>query len=339
LTRRADDDATVTMSADRRNWKPLAPVLKDAVAAFTQWSDSYLRAAETRNQVTAPLYHYTDAAGLEGIVKNQQLWFTSYTHLNDPSEITYGMRIAKELLSEIGQASDPRIGMFCNMVNDLFTHENMRGAFGFFIASFSMESDDLGQWRAYGDNGRGFALGLAPYLFAVEDKPYRSPHENIFVAPVVYGRQAAREHHTPAIEQAVRVVGDIIEHAPDLMADSNVGMPFFDEMGKMLIASQLIFNSLTIKHEAYQHEREVRLIIIGEHKKLMPYVSTRSRSGDIVPFIKSDMPIQAERSIAEIVVGPAASVGAVDGVCALLTRFNDAPESFVRRSSIPYRAT
>jgi hypothetical protein len=244
-----------------------------------------------------------------------------------------------ELLNEIGQASDRRIEIFCDMVNDLFTHENLRGAFGFFIASFSLERDDLGQWRAYGDNGRGFALGLAPHVFAVEDKPDRKPHENIFIAPVVYGRQAARQHHMPAIEQAVRLVGDTVERAADLMQDSNVGMPFFDEMAKVLIASQLIFNSLTIKHEAYEHEKEVRLIIVGEHKNLTPYVSTRSRRGEIVPFIKSVMPIQARDSIAEIVVGPSAAAGAEDGVCALLKPFNDAPEPIVRRSTIPYRPT
>ena len=33
--------------------------------------------------------------------------------------------------------------------------------FGFFIGSFSRASDDLAQWRAYGDKGRGFAIGLA----------------------------------------------------------------------------------------------------------------------------------------------------------------------------------
>jgi hypothetical protein len=327
----------ITMTADRQYWKPLAPVFNEAVTAFNQWSDKNFQSRDNRNRVTAPLYQYTDAAGLEGIVKDQQMWFTSYTHLNDPSEIAYGMNIASELLSEIGQASDPRVGLFCNMVNDLFTHENLRGAFGFFIASFSRERDDLGQWRAYGDNGRGFALGLAPHLFAITDKHDRKPHENIFVAPVVYGREAARQHHMPAIEQALRIVGSAIESAADIMDDRNVGMPFFDEMGKALIASQLIFNSLTIKHEAYKHEQEVRLIIVGEHKYLMPYIATRSRRGDIVPFIKSDMTIHEKGSIDEIVVGPAAAPCAEDGVCALLRPFNNAADSIVRRSTIPYR--
>jgi hypothetical protein len=123
------------------------------------------------------------------------------------------------------------------------------------------------------------------------------------------------------------------------MRESNVGMPFFDEMAKALIASQLIFNSLTIKHEAYQQEQEVRLIIVGQHKNLALYISTRTRRGDIVPFIKSDMPVQANGSIVEIVVGPAASRWTEDGVHALLKPFNDASASVVRRSTIPYRVS
>ena len=326
------------MSADRRNWKPLPPPLKAAVAAFDHWTNAFLSARDARDQIVTPLYHYTDAAGLEGIVKTQQVWSTDFTHLNDPSELTYGMAIASELLSEIGQASDSRTRIFCDMVNDLFTHKNMRGAFGFFVSSFSQERDDLGQWRAYGDNGRGFALGLSPQVFRIEQKADRKPHENVFVVPVVYDRHAARRHHMPAIEQAVRIVGKTVEQASDLMQDSNVGMPFLDEMAKALIAAQLIINSLTIKHEAYQHEREVRLIILGEQTNLAPYISTRAGRSEIVPFIKSDMPVQAKDNVAEIVIGPAASAGAEDWVQALLEPFHDVPASILHRSTIPYRA-
>jgi len=291
------------------------------------------------NTITAPLYHYTNAAGLEGIINNQQIWFTSYTHLNDPSELTFGMSVALDLLTEIGARSDGRIKIFCNMVTDLFTHENMRSAFEFFIASFSKDGDDLGQWRAYGDNGRGFALGLAPRMFAVEDKPNRQPHENVFVAPVVYGEQAGRQYHMPGITKAIEIVGETVVRAGDLMQDINVGMPFLDEMAKALIASQMIFTSLTTKHEGYRHEQEVRLIILGQDKNLKPHVSTRARGSEIVPFVKSDMPIQSKDSIAEIVIGPAAADTADEFVSNLLKPFHPDPQSVIRHSVIPYRAS
>ena len=224
------------------------------------------------------------------------------------------------------------------MVADLFSTDNMRNTFGFYVSSFSWDGDDLRQWQVYAANGRGFALGLAPQLFAVEDKPDRKPCENIFVAPVHYGDEAGRLHHLPAIESATRIVSDTANRKAKLMRDINKGMPFFEEMGKALIASELLLNSLTVKHGAYAHEREVRQFILGEITKLAPYVSTRSRGMDAVPFIKGNMQVQQPGGIAEIVVGPSAPPDAEDFACSLLSPFHSDPRCIVRRSTIPYRA-
>ena len=59
------------MSANlEHDGKPLPLILQSAVTAFDDWCKAYLSAADARDKVTTPLYHYTDAAGLEGIVKN-----------------------------------------------------------------------------------------------------------------------------------------------------------------------------------------------------------------------------------------------------------------------------
>jgi hypothetical protein len=298
-----------------------------------------LLSAEARNTVTAPLYHYTDARGLQGIIGAQQIWFTHYRHLNDPSELEFGMSIARKVLTEFGESNGHKVKIFCDMVTDLFSTDNVQSVLEFYVGSFSQERDDLRQWQVYAENGRGFALGLAPHLFAVvEKKPDQKPHENVFVAQVHYGEDAGRLHHLPAIQSAGGIIAETVERKAKVMRDVNKGMPFFDEMGKRLIAAELLVNSLTLKHGAYGHEREVRLFIAGQITKLAPYVSTRTRGSETVPFIKSDMPIQKPGSIAEIVVGPSASADAEDFACALLRPFHDNPESIVRRSAVPYRA-
>jgi hypothetical protein len=63
--------------------------------------------------------------------------------------------------------------------------------------------------------------------------------------------------------------------------------------------------------------------------------SARARRGDIVPFIKSDMPVQAKGSIIEIVGGPSVATGAEDGVYALLKPFHDGPNAIVRPGERP----
>jgi len=315
----------------------LHPALLGHINEFKAWSDGQLAAMEALNKVSVPLYHYTDAAGLEGIVKNQHIWFTHYLHLNDPSELTYGMSIASKVLKEISQRGDVRIEFFCKMLDDLFTHKNMESAFGFYIASFSRAPNDLGQWRAYGADGKGFALGLAPHLFHVVDKTDRKPHENVFFSPVVYGEQAGRARQQAAIEKCTSIVAATADRAADLMRDRTIGLPFLKAMATELMASQMIWNSLTIKHEAYAHEEEVRLVIVGGVEALQPYVSTRARGSEIVPFIKSDMAIQDKDSIVEVVVGPSAPPTAEDGLKALLRPFHGDPDAIINRSDIPYR--
>jgi hypothetical protein len=50
------------------------------------------------SEVHKYLYHYTDVAGVCGILQNQSLWATHYQNLNDESEITL---FVKEVLPKI----------------------------------------------------------------------------------------------------------------------------------------------------------------------------------------------------------------------------------------------
>jgi hypothetical protein len=294
-----------------------------------------LRNFEVRNAIKAPLYHYTDRGGFEGIINSGQFWFTHYQHQHDDTEIQFGMGLAKAVLAEQG-AQAPKIKIFCDMVIDLFSAKNLDSTFEFYIASFSRDRDALLQWQRYGQAGRGFAIGLAPRLFAIEDKLNRKPHENIFVSPVSYGDAAARIVHRPAIENAISIVAETVERKVKAMSDINRGMPFLDEMAKNLIASELILNSLIVKESKWSLENEVRLFILGESANLAPCVSTRRRNTETVPFTKSDMPLRELGSIAEIILGPAAPSDAEDFVCALLEPFHGDPRSIIHRSTIAY---
>lgn len=322
---------------DPSRWKPLSPAFTAALRAYDRASRVRLRNVDVRNAITAPLYHYTNWGGLEGIINGQQFWFTHYQHLNDDTEIQFGMDVAKAILAELGTRM-PKVKIFCDMVIDLFSAENMNTAFAFYIASFSRNQDDLHQWQKYGQDGQGFAIGLTPRLFAIENKPNRKPHENIFVSPVSYGDAAARVLHLPAIESAVRIVAETVERKAKAMNDINKGLPFFREMATKLLARELILSSLIVKHSDWSPEQEVRLFILGEGANLAPYVSMRSRGMETVPFIKSDMPLRQPGSITEIVIGPAAPSDAEDFACSLLAPFHTDPRSIIRRSIISYHA-
>jgi hypothetical protein len=68
-----------------------------------------------------------------------------------------------------------------------------------------------------------------------------------------------------------------------------------------------------------------RIIILGMRDRLMPYITTRLRGSEIVPYIVHHSPIREPHNIAEIVVGPAAAADAERSVRTLLDSFGVDP--------------
>ena len=320
---------------DPSRWKLLSPAFSRALREYDQAGCVRLRNAQVRNAVITPLYHYSDRRGFEGIINARQFWLTDYRHLNDDTEIRFGIDVAKVLLSECGMRGS-KVKIFCDLTIDLLSAANLDTALGFYIASFSCKRDDKLQWKKYGQDGHGFAIGLAPKLFTIDDNPNRKPHENIFVSPISYGVSACRVLHLPAIVSSVRIVADIIKRKAKAMADINKGMPFFREMANTLLARELILNCLLVKNSAWAPEHEVRLFVPGQVANLAPHVSTRSRGTETVtvPFIKIDMLLEQPGAIVEILIGPAASSDAEDFACSLIAPFHSNPRSIIRRSSL-----
>ncbi|MHB1856482.1 MAG: DUF2971 domain-containing protein, partial [Acidobacteriaceae bacterium] len=106
------------------------------------------------------LYHYTNDIGLRGILDSGKLWFTSVAFLNDPSELRHGVSLAMDLLdNETAQLCDAQ-RQFAQGFRSLMPEVVQRIKKLAFVCSFSQCGDDLGQWRAYADDGRGYALGF-----------------------------------------------------------------------------------------------------------------------------------------------------------------------------------
>ena len=189
------------------------------------------------------------------------------------------------------------------------------------------------------NDGRGFTIGFSPRMFSVVDQA-RSDRLPEFVGPVRYAGDELRASYQTPVHQAASIFFDTINANADLMADKAIGFPFMQELARELIASPLIWRALTTKHPAYEHEREVRLVITGTSEHVRPHVTTRLRGrSEIVPYIAQPIPVREPNNILEVIVGPAAVVDAERTVRTLLHSLGvNANEVHVFRSSIPYRA-
>jgi hypothetical protein len=108
----------------------------------------------------ATIYHYTNDVGLKGILESGKIWLSDIFNLNDPSEVRHGFSHVVKILGARA-ANGPKISKLFAKSIDYFAQQGfVQAAAHYFVCSFSSAGDDLGQWRAYADNGRGFALGF-----------------------------------------------------------------------------------------------------------------------------------------------------------------------------------
>lgn len=106
---------------------------------------------------TVPIYHYTSAAGLLGIVDNHSLWATEAFGLNDVSELRHGWRfVNKWLASQVVDEVIEEMQQHVEGDTDRYMSVEV------FMCCASTLPDDASQWRLYADNARGYSIEIDP---------------------------------------------------------------------------------------------------------------------------------------------------------------------------------
>jgi hypothetical protein len=210
----------------------------------------------------------------------------------------------------------------------MIDNNSFTDTFEFYLFSLSRHADDPQQWRDYGDSGCGFAIGFAPTLFApTQNVLNEQANENQHVGRVVYGDEDTAVRHRNAVSEAARIASRVA-WANRPLAGTVKPSDYFSAVAREVIASQLIWNCLTAKHENFSNEREVRHIIMGITSKFdfcRKYFSGRA-------YVDTPLKLKAAGSIMEILVGPRASDDAEAMVKAFL-KANSYPATIgVRRS-------
>jgi hypothetical protein len=130
------------------------------------------------------IYHYCDANALLSILEHKTLRFTHAAYLNDTSEIQHGVGICRQILEKrLKQSpSDPFLAQSIRYLDNAELWQ-------YYVCCFSECRDSLSQWRAYADNGAGFAIGFSvAYLSQDSDSPFECK-----LAKVSYDNSALAE--------------------------------------------------------------------------------------------------------------------------------------------------
>lgn len=133
---------------------------RERVSAAAAQLQEQARAIRTAASPELPkrVYHYTSAPGLLGILDSRKLWASHFHHMNDSEELALGQKVGLELVREhFWEWPDERIRSAVLLAEAVADHREEASVF---LVSFSSEPDSLPQWRTYGAEGTGFALGF-----------------------------------------------------------------------------------------------------------------------------------------------------------------------------------
>lgn len=277
------------------------------------------------------IYHYTDDRGLAGILESGRIRLTEIFGLNDPTELRHGLSPALKLINAARRDDRFEIKQFSENIAAML-HGGIEQVAHFFVCSFSKSGDDLGQWRAYADNGRGFALGFdaAPLeqAFARANIAGASGHMTF---PVTYEEVELRRMHRQIVEKAL----PLISLPRDRVFPTGTIDPYMSEL-LIRICVPIIRAALFFKHSSYKNEQEYRFFQLFRADVDVPDIKHLPRGYRLTRFREFDWRAVAVDSLKRIVVGPAASAKARQFAKECLQRFHSGTVR-IYRSRLPYR--
>jgi hypothetical protein len=313
--------------------------MRTALAAYDRSATKLLQDFLTKLEATTPppmLYHYTNDVGLKGILESGAFWFTDIFGQNDPSELRHGLGIALKALRSRIADDRPEIATFASGLERFDVDAGIEQAGHFFICCFSSDSDDLSQWRAYADNGRGYALGFETALLEdvfCREKGRPIPQHSTF--PVTYD-----DNELARLESDL---ADLVDPLISLPRKVRVGSDALHAyMSNLMVwhAMQVIRGIMFFKHEAYRNEKEYRFQQLFRSDRPAPTLKHRMRSHSLVRYREFDWRTVAGAALKEIVIGPAADEKKAERFARdCLSAFHATGTVTVVKSLIPYRAT
>lgn len=108
----------------------------------------------------ATLFHYTSTAALIPIVQDNELWLSDATFLNDRVEVHHGRRIARDRLVAASAWQIPHEAQA--MMSAALVRFEREPDPTVYVVCFSLEPDDLAQWRGYGQGNAPIAIEFQP---------------------------------------------------------------------------------------------------------------------------------------------------------------------------------
>jgi len=277
------------------------------------------------------VYHYTNRAGLWGILSSGKIWLTDIYGLNDPSEVTHGIKCALKILAIESKKESQAVKDFADNIIATFEREDIKNVAFFSVACFSKTYKDLGQWRAYGDDGNGFAIGfdgkLLENTFGITNGEKLTNRDTF---PITYDDEKLCEIYK-------KIISEVLLQIRKMVKEKDLNNATSIELSKFLTFF-IIRVSLFFKHIAYITEDEYRFLNTRSSDHPNDDLSHRAGLNSLIRYIDFAWKIEGQHVLQKIVIGPAANKNSAESFIqeCLLSCNLDPNKIIISKSKIPY---
>lgn len=246
-------------------------ILGDIQAALVkitrEWSNQH-------EPPTHNLHHYTNVAGMRGILESSSLWASDARYLNDATELLYAVRLIDDVAEKVVRSFDTgesftarlphRRGFARNLfINEEFTQFDARGPVPF-VASLCEDDDLLSQWRGYAKNDLGYSLGFSSHSLT----PRGALPRQTFLRKVIYDPDQQRRHVRTIVERWLETLARL--NRDGVAVERSLPYPALWGLQEALLEPLLCY-----KHPSFCEEREWRLIRLVDLAEEVSYAADR----------------------------------------------------------------
>lgn len=238
------------------------------------------------------LYHYTDFAALDGIIRCAELRLNNILNMNDASEMRLFINgICKAVVEKLRQDGETEK----IRKTELFFQKELAEEFHYsaYAACFSRYRDDAAQWERYGHFGQGVCIAFQ------EDLMQKMTGGAVSLQEVFYQEDMPEHRLAGEFYRLIKESGKFSEKLPRLQT----------------LMNDAWIQSAAFKHPSFASEREFRLVV-------SPFISNEfavePKYHVSVNRIKKYYPLDLNRMcgklqmhlsdlVGEIIIGPTSS--------------------------------
>lgn len=288
-----------------------------------EWGESWMQPSRT---MPSTVYYYCSVDTLLKVISNKTIWLTNLFFLNDSEEHFWLRNKARSFIAEKINDHPDEFGFryLETILRQEWRHE-------IYCACFSEQADLLSQWRAYGDDGKGFAIG-----FETNHLKWLSSKVGGAFANVIYDDEEQRA---------------LVEGAFELFPRLCDGEDPTIEEGSGTILSRISEAASRCKNKSFSEEAEWRLVCEPSHFSSDDEgIWTKARSprflerrGVITPFMEiplvegTEYTKRGSEPISEIVFGPKNTVTEQKYAVEMMLNRGEFKRVQLRQSVISYR--